>query len=122
VRHAARPGNDKPDLDPAAIATVRIDFAERTETTLSLGVLALYNLSDGVRFLDAVDDGLSRWTSFLDRSVLTLSNGEIVLLAQSTNSTASESYMFTLAHPKSAACSVTTYFTLGWQSCAGSVD
>lgn len=139
VRHAAGAGNDKSDLDPAAIASVRridfaagarkkmallFDFAERAETSQGLAVLALYDLSDSVRFLDAVDVGLDRWTSFREPPVLKLSNGELVLLVQSTHSNASESYMFTslVLARKDQLVPVTTYFTLGWQSCAGSVD
>lgn len=139
VRHAAGPKNDKSDLDPAAIATVKridfadggrkkmvllFDFAERAETTQGLGVLALYDLSGGVRFLDAVDVGLDRSTFFRAPPVLTLSRGEPVLLVDSTHSNASESYRFTslVLARKEQLIPVTTYFTLDTQSCAGRVD
>lgn len=139
VRHAAGPGNDKSDLDPAAIDGVKridfaeggrkrmvllFDFAESAETTQGLGVLALYDISYDIRFLDAVDVGLDRWTSFRDPPTLRLSSGEPVLLVDSTHFNASQSYMFTslVLARKSNLVPVATYFTLGWQGCAGRVE
>ena len=139
VRHAGGPGNDKTDFDPAAIDRVRridfaaggrpqmvllFDFAEGGETTQGFAVLAFYDLSQGVRFLDAVDVGLDRWTSFRDPPVLTLSTGEPVLLVASTHFNSSQSYMFTslVLARKEQLIPVTTYFTLGSQGCAGRVE
>lgn len=139
LRHAAGPESDKSALDPAAIDTVRridfaeggrkrmallFDFAESAETAEGLAVLALYDISQGVRFLDGVDVGLDRWTSFRDPPILMLSDGTPVLLVDSTHFNSSQSYMFTslVLARKERLVPVTTYFTLGWQSCAGRVE